>query len=364
MQELQCTDCILNFLEKETDMYRDKMFELLFDDIHQANTKFILQSLLSYAITLESAKTIDCIARWISINIGNEIIQNIIDQLIFEHFLLVNENEPYPTKNLINLANISPLFASLFMAIILDMLPNNVITKPNKCLQVLFNLFEIWIEKNPLLPLLAYKTNLNHASSYMLNPLPGFIYILVIYPLKIAFECFDSHYKLNQKQKKKIEFENFLKILTFADKQKNACKSNAENAQNLVEKVNMITLKFVRNLSNLRESTPDALKSAEAFKILNLKNLEFICKRLDEFNQVLINYSQIINSQNYNPNFFCFNDLKQLSQIKDDALDNLAQILELCWKCGLTSCQRSDARNIFARHLTQNNELLYAVLNS
>ena len=72
MQELQCADCIMNFLETEKEAnVRDYIFELLFDDIHQVSTKFILQLLLSYSLSLEAQKTLECISKWIIINIGS-----------------------------------------------------------------------------------------------------------------------------------------------------------------------------------------------------------------------------------------------------------------------------------------------------
>ncbi len=185
MQELQCADSILNFLETEHEPdIRDYIFELLFDDIHQVSTKYILQLLLSYAISLEAQNTLECISKWVAMNIGNEIIQNIYNQLIRDHFLLVVDENEQPTQNLINLARISPLFASLFMTIVLDMLPNNLITNHEKSLTKLFNLFDIWISQNPILPILAYRANLSHTSVYLFNPLPGLLYISVVLPIK------------------------------------------------------------------------------------------------------------------------------------------------------------------------------------
>jgi hypothetical protein len=123
MQELQCADCIMNFLETERDSHvRDYIFELLFDDSFSI-TKHILQSLLSYSISLEAQNTLECISKWIIINIGNEIMQSIFNQLIRDHFLLSLDDNEYPPQNLVNLARIAPLFASLFITVILDMLP-------------------------------------------------------------------------------------------------------------------------------------------------------------------------------------------------------------------------------------------------
>ena len=139
MQELQCVDCIVNFLETEKDLaICDYTFNLLFDDMlyHQHASKFVLQLLLSYAISLEAQKTLECVSKWIISNIGNEIIQYLFDQLIKDHFLLAYEpDEDKPQDNLVNLCQISPQFASLFMTILLDMLSRDLIKCQEKCLK-------------------------------------------------------------------------------------------------------------------------------------------------------------------------------------------------------------------------------------
>ena len=362
MQELQCIECVLTFLEKEPEtQIREKVFQVLFEDIHQANTKFILQLLLSYAITLESFKTIECIAKWILINIGNEIIQNMISQIIVEHFLYSKENASDTIKSFTNLAQASPLFASLFMAITLDILPNNHLTKLDKCLPTLFSVFELWIEKSPLLPLLAYRTNLNHVSPYMLNPLPGLLYIIVVLPIKAAVECFDSHYKLNEREKKKLQVENSWRA--FVEKRRKLCEKQFEMNESLVSKANMITLKLVKSLTNLLESTPDALRSADAFKLLHFKNLEFVSKRLDELSQSVANCTRMKNTEISSSEMCCFYEQKRVNEMRDESLERLAQLIELCWQAGLSDCARAQVRNLMAHHLTQNNDLLCAVLN-
>ncbi len=60
MQELQCAECIVNFLETEKEaQVREYVFDLLFEDIHQVSKRHILQLLLSYSLSMEARQTLD-----------------------------------------------------------------------------------------------------------------------------------------------------------------------------------------------------------------------------------------------------------------------------------------------------------------
>ena len=124
MQTLQCVDCIVNYFEGEKESnIRDFMFDLLFGDIYQIENH-ILILLSSYAISLESKNTLECLSKWIIMNIGNEIIQNIFHELVKDHFLLTYESavdSQKPKDCLVKLCDTCPLFSSLFIAIVLDM---------------------------------------------------------------------------------------------------------------------------------------------------------------------------------------------------------------------------------------------------
>lgn len=343
MQELQCADCIMNFLETERESHiRDYIFELLFDDIHQASTKYILQLLLSYSVSLEAQNTLECISKWIIINIGNEMIQNIFNQLIRDHFLLViNENEQ-PTQNLINLARIAPLFTSLFMTIVLDMLANNLITNHEKCLNKLFNLFDIWISRDPILPVLAYRANITHASSYLFNPLPGLLFISVVYPIKVALECFqihsNEHTKRNKNDKDKIAVSKRIEL----------CKQNAQLLDELSSKVHFMSLKLVKDLESLAVNN-----ASESFKLLNFKHIEAIKRLIDDLNAAI---------RNQNINNLCFHSIKSLNEIKDDCLDKLAQLLEILWQFDFINCNKQEIRTLFSNIIEQTSESLLAIV--
>lgn len=318
MQELQCIDCIVNFFETENDTsIRDFIFDLLFGDFyHQHSVKFTLQLLFSYAISLEAEKTLETVSKWIITNIGNEVIQTIFEQIVQDHFLLYNNpDKSRIPDNLINLCTVSPLFASLFMSIILDMLANEMIKNEDKFLLKMFSLIEIWIEKNSLIPLLAYQTNLSHFSSYMLNPVPGLLYTTILYPVKHFVECAKSKHEFGIQQFQQLE--------------------------SLVFKVHLISLKLVNDLSNLI-----AIGGQENFKLLNIKNLECIEKRLSEY---------LIQCQSFNEPIL-MTDCKKLIS---DSFERLAQMVQLCLQYGFTNCSKIDIKNLFSnliRNISMTND--------
>lgn len=308
MQELQCVDCIVNFFENESDgSIRDFIFDLLFGDFyHQQSSKFILQLLFSYAISLEAQKTLESSSKWIITNIGNEIIQNIFEQLVKDHFLLYHASERDEIQqNLINLCTNSPLFASLFMSIILDMLANEMIKNQEKFLRKMFELIEIWIEKNPSIPLLAYETSLTHFSSYMLNPLPGLLYTTILYPMKSFIDI--------------LQTESTDKII-----------EKIQEMDSMVFKVHLISLKLIKDFSNSLGS------GQEHFKLLNSKNLESIQKRLEDYSLQI----ELRNKENISILF---------EKLLFECLERLAQMLELCWQYGFTNCTKAEIRNMFSK---------------
>jgi hypothetical protein len=345
IQELQCVDCIVDFLETEPESsIREYVFDLLFGDIYnQANTRFILQLLFSYSVSLEARRTLECISKWIIMNIGNEIIQNLFDQLIKDHFLLIESNSNdevtyRPQQQLINLAIISPLFSSLFMSIVLDMIANNLISnQEEKCLFKIFNLFQIWIETNPAIPLLAFKLNLSHLSLYMLNPLPGLLYTSIIYPLKVASQNCSLEAMIDESY---FEAEaSKINRTTLSKKFYEKYKIKAERIDELASKVHLIALKLIKDLAvSIRDSS---------FKLLNFKQLEFISKRIDEFNQAIVkkNLTKPIELNYYSE--------QTCKQILNDCLERLAQLLQLCWQFGLINCTKVETKVLFRNHLSQ-----------
>jgi hypothetical protein len=301
MQDLQCVDSIVNFLEREKETnIRETVFSIVFDDL--SSSKYILQLLVSYAISTEAQKTLECVSKLITVNIGNDsLLHYIFDKLVKDHFLLAHESDiDKPQENLFNMANVSPLFASFFMAVLLDMLSRDLIDTPRKCLRKMFNLFECWIEKNSMLPILALTLNLKHPSSHVLNPLPGLMYTTIIYPFKNFIECLKSftknvqtkvnkfkeqvQYNSNKENEEaeeasyslimEMEFKHFVQeILTLDD---------------LVSKIHFVLLKLIKSLSTFL--------NGQAIKLISVKNVEAISRCIDHFNK-LIDEQRTIQSQ-------------------------------------------------------------------
>jgi hypothetical protein len=145
MQELQSIDCIRNYLKSESDQnIRELVFDVLFSDELSATSPSLL-ILTSYAMSLECTATLECVANWVMHNIGNEIVSTIFNRLVYEHFLL--ESSLDNRDAIKSLGQRSPIFASLFMTIVLDMFSNDSIKYENNfdCLNKLFNAFEIWV---------------------------------------------------------------------------------------------------------------------------------------------------------------------------------------------------------------------------
>jgi hypothetical protein len=76
MQLLQCVDCIVNFFESlnEAREMSDFIFDILFGDIYQIQNHVLIM-LSSYAISVEAKNTLECLSKWIIMNIGILLIR-------------------------------------------------------------------------------------------------------------------------------------------------------------------------------------------------------------------------------------------------------------------------------------------------
>lgn len=349
MQDLQCVDCIVNFLEAEKDAnICEFVFEILFNDLlataatnplnqqkqssssssssstsSASSSKFTLQLLISYAISLESKHTLECVSKWIIHNIGNELVENIFDQLVLDHFLLINELQ----KNLINLGKISPLFSSLFMTIVLDMLANGSIKNHEKCVKKLFNLFEIWIQQNAALPLMAFKSNLGHVGSYMLNPLPGLLHITIIYPLKYYtdFQFSDSLESASVEKLEKIR-----------------------DIEELASKVHLMSLKLIQSLaSNVLDETAAINTTTSTYNLINASALESILKKIYEYNKIVAGW--ISRRQECESS-----KIEAYSKLLNKSMDKLGQLIILCSQFNLIGCSKQEVKNLYLKYFDQN----------
>lgn len=144
----------MNYLESEKEAnVRDQVFDVLFAELSTCAPS--LQLLMSYAISLNASRTLDCMATWCVHNIGNEIVATLFDQIVRDHFLLALPPAPGSTisvssPSIAQLADKSPMFASLFMSIVLDMLSNNddqsiARLHRHKCVHKLVDVFDTWV---------------------------------------------------------------------------------------------------------------------------------------------------------------------------------------------------------------------------
>jgi hypothetical protein len=329
MHELQSIDAIVNFFESQPESSSqptdnnnsDFIFDVLFGDFYNQSliAKSFIQLLISYSISLEAKCTLECVSKWCIQNIGNEIVQNLFDQILRDHFLLSSSKAA--SNHLINLCVNSPLFASLFMAIVLDMIANNLITDQEKLLSKILNVFEQWMSMNPALPIMALKLNFSHASSYMLNPINGLVYLTLVYPIKIFT---DSNYEQNSK------------------------------ANQLISKVHFITMKLIKDLksflNNHDKSNEFQQQQQQQFQLINLKSLEAIMKKLSDYDSTTMHN---ISNQNNNNNI-----LDNYLNIRNQTLDHMAQFLELCWQFNFIQFSKQDVQVLYEKYLKKMNHLI------
>lgn len=167
----------------------------------------------------------------------------------------------------------------------------------------LFNLFDVWISRDPILPVLAYRSNISHTSAYLFNPLPGLMYISVVHPVKVAIKCFQTHQNDAHKS-----FSNKEKICSLKSVEK--CKQNAKILDDLSSKVHFINIKLIKDL----ESAGLNVSSADAFnKLLNIKHVESV-------NRVFEELSQVIQSKQASS---CFHSVQSLETLREDCLDRI-----------------------------------------
>lgn len=120
---------------------RDYVFDVLFSELSAASSS--LQLLISYAISLQCTAALECISKWVVHNIGNEVVVSIFERLVEDHFLLATS--PASHSAIATIDQRSPMFASLFMTIVLDMLTNGSIRYQDSCLTSLFDVFDSWV---------------------------------------------------------------------------------------------------------------------------------------------------------------------------------------------------------------------------
>ena len=270
---------MLNYFENENDFNtRFFIFDLIFGDIYNHNLlKTHIKILLSTAISLQAKNTLECFTKWIQINIGNEIIQNLFEQLLVDHFSLLDENK----NSLASLATTSPVFTSLFISILLDIVLQSSLNYQSIIIKIL-NQFHAWFTIEPTIAIMSFKENLNHSISYMMNPFPGLLYIIVIYPLMMKES--DENYNDMEEKIENLNF-NFIKLVREIDLITKSGKNMQDNQNiSLINQSNLELIK--RSLHTIMKNNGIELNDkrlqkslnhlAQALVLLSKKNLSCI----------------------------------------------------------------------------------------
>jgi hypothetical protein len=94
-------------------------------------------------------------------------------------------------------------------------------------------------------------------------------------------------------------------------------------------------------------------------KLLNLKQIDFICRRFDDFNSKLTKLSPVdVNLNKCYYNTTIFND------IQNECLNRLAQVLDICWRFNFITCDKVEIKKMFNNYIDSDNySLLKSVLN-
>lgn len=141
-------------------------------------------------------------------------------------------------------------------------------------------------------------------------------------------ECFDKHIKTDAISTDKH------------DKQRILCEKNFKELEETSSQVQLMTLKLMKNIHNIIQTTK--LFAADTFKLLGLKNIETISKKFQEIDQL---YG--ISLKKHADQTSCFQTAALVSAAKEDALDRLAQQLEICFQYGFASCKKQDIKALF-----------------
>ena len=266
------------------------------------------------------------------------------DQLVKDHFLLADGERQ---RALLTLCDTCPLFCSLFVAIVLDMLANSSSLAPSssvcdKCAPRLVDVFAEWTSRHKMLPLLAFNTNMAHSSSYMLNPVPGLVYMSVVYPLKTFVE------RLRARRMPLAGSVGSQDASGGGDTSKPVLTSDLDE---LAFKVHIMELRLIRDLANMEGVAAAAANSPanSPFKLVTLKHLENLSKQIDELSAISMQMSGGGGGATHEQRDDAF------ERLLAEAMERLAQMLELCWQNEFISCTRGEVKQLFLNKTSRAN---------
>jgi hypothetical protein len=114
-----------------------------------------------------------------------------------------------------------------------------------------------------MLPFLALKSSSTIHS--MLNPLPGLLFLTVIYPFSNFIECLKTFTRnvQNHNGTMELEFKTFVQSVL--------------NLDDLVSKIHFMSLKLTKNFH-------ESQLEAKAIQLLNFEHFESMASRINQFN--------------------------------------------------------------------------------
>lgn len=301
-------------MESERDeKCREFLFDLLFSSTTplSVDSKSYLILLISYSVSLVAKNTLDAVSRWILLNVNNNVVDNLFHSLIKDQFML-RLGKP---QNLINLAHASPLFASIFISIVIERLASHLTTSNSlnlplvDCLGQVLELFDAWFTFNPGLPLIAIKQSLNaRLNSNRLNIVDNLVRIAFIYPLRMESSGQSGNLKANQFFISSSLV--FLDLLT----------------EEYTERSHLFCMKLLLGLRDL--------SITGELNILDMKTLETLLKRLDELEA---------NRGRENDQIWL--------KLRSESLERLVECLELCWKYRMSQVNKKEAKVLLHSYL-------------
>jgi hypothetical protein len=297
---LEIVDCVIIFVEKETDQilqeYISNFFLLSFIPIEQKKWYCII---LSYIISLKARNTQMCFFKWILSNVQNE---NMFKDLILKEFELQN-NEKNQLEDLTNLGITCPELAYNILTIKLEQTHNNSPDATEENLENVIYIFENWLSNDSStwsVFLLNYSFN-NEIRPFGERIIISLLKILIISKINLIFgeACCQ----------KVVPFKNMRKI----------------KSTNIISRVHLLILKL---LNGFGQNYIVEKKSHNDKKLINHKSLDYLFQSMNT-SLVPILVSKKI-------------DKEKLQREINGLLLQISEFLEICLKLNITSLTKSE----------------------
>lgn len=149
------------------------------------------------------------------------------------------------------------------------------------------------VNKNASLALMAFKSNVSHVGSYMLNPLPGLMYVSIVYPLK-TFE--------------------------------------SQTSEELSSRVHLMSLRIIQDLASSSNQT-----SESTLNLIQLSTIERIFKKVSDLYRSVASVKPDLGDK--------------FTRLFDKSMENLGQLLIMCSRFGLMGFGSDEVKNLYLKYL-------------